>query len=195
MTTTETWRPVPGFPLYEASDNGSIRSVSRVCASSLKGQPTVFRAGVTLKKTICSSGYNYVTLYADGKMYSKKVCHFIALAFYGERPVGAQIRHLNGNPSDDRPENLRYGTPSENQRDRIAHGTDLRGSKNPASKLDEVSVMTIASLKGISSSYVVARSFGVSPTTIQKIWAGRSWRHLTGIGAEFDNALDAEGEK
>jgi hypothetical protein len=37
------------------------------------------------------------------------------------RPV---IRHLNGDPTDCRPENLTWGSESENARDRVAHSRD-----------------------------------------------------------------------
>lgn len=46
------------------------------------------------------------------------------LAFVGNRPQDMKhIRHLNGNPLDNRLDNLVYGTPSENAYDRVRHGT------------------------------------------------------------------------
>ena len=35
-------------------------------------------------------------------------------AFVGPRPEGNEVLHLNGNPSDNRLENLKYGTRREN---------------------------------------------------------------------------------
>ncbi len=51
------------------------------------------------------------------------VCRLVAETFLGPRPEGTQISHLNGNPSDNRPVNLVYETPAENNKRRIAHGT------------------------------------------------------------------------
>jgi len=41
----------------------------------------------------------------------------------GPCPEGHVTRHLNGDPTDNRLENLRWGTRSENQRDSVKHGT------------------------------------------------------------------------
>jgi hypothetical protein len=45
----------------------------------------------------------------------------VALAWYGPRPPGLVIRHLNRDPGDNRPVNLRYGTRRENNLDRYFH--------------------------------------------------------------------------
>jgi hypothetical protein len=34
-----------------------------------------------------------------------------------------ECRHRNGNPTDNRPENLAWGTPTQNALDKILHGT------------------------------------------------------------------------
>jgi hypothetical protein len=50
--------------------------------------------------------------------------HLVAEAFIGPRPTPTtEIRHLNGNPGDNRPANLRYGTRAENAEDSKRHGT------------------------------------------------------------------------
>ncbi|GAC81679.1 HNH endonuclease [Gordonia malaquae] len=43
--------------------------------------------------------------------------------FVGPCPSGMEVRHLNGEPADNRLENLAYGTRSENVLDSVAHGT------------------------------------------------------------------------
>ena len=48
----------------------------------------------------------------------------VAAAFIGPRPDGLLIRHLDGNPRNNRVGNLQYGTGSENQRDAVVHGTN-----------------------------------------------------------------------
>lgn len=47
----------------------------------------------------------------------------VAESFIGPKPEGLEVRHLNGNPEDNRVENLAYGTRSENVLDSVKHGT------------------------------------------------------------------------
>jgi hypothetical protein len=69
----------------------------------------------------------------------------VILAFVGPRPDGEQVRHLNGNPADNRLTNLAYGTQSQNQQDSLRHGTHAQAAKTHCprghSYLDEGNVM------------------------------------------------------
>jgi hypothetical protein len=110
---TENWKPIPGWgDLYEVSDLGRIRSVRR------KGSK-----GGVLKTPITTSGYPEVNLCRDGKVTHFQAHYLVVLAFHGERPSGMECRHLNGDRSDNRAANLAWGTSSENNRDRVRHGT------------------------------------------------------------------------
>jgi hypothetical protein len=51
------------------------------------------------------------------------------LAFVGPCPAGLEIRHLNGNATDNHLSNLTYGTKSENELDRVRHGTHHNARK------------------------------------------------------------------
>lgn len=50
------------------------------------------------------------------------VHRLVALAFIGPCPEGMEVLHINGEPDDNRLENLRYGTRAENVADTIRHG-------------------------------------------------------------------------
>lgn len=109
----ETWKPVHGHPMYEASSEGRIRS--------FKGrQPRILKE------------YNprtrlYLQVKMDGLTIS--VHRVVMLAFVGPRPADMQIRHLNGDHHDNRSANLVYGTRSENMRDQVRHGTHVNSKK------------------------------------------------------------------
>jgi hypothetical protein len=65
-----------------------------------------------------------------GKQQVKFVHRAVLEAFVGPRPEkNWQARHLNGNPTDNRLVNLKWGTPSENSRDQLLHGTHPMASK------------------------------------------------------------------
>lgn len=123
MTTptedAEEWRSVVGYEgLYEVSDAGRVRSVPRM---SRIGRPV---RGTVLRMTPERSGHVHVSL-ADGSGASRtRQVHILVLeAFAGPRPEGYEACHNNSVPTDNRRQNLRWDTRSENQRDRVRHRT------------------------------------------------------------------------
>lgn len=108
----EIWLPIPGYEgIYEASSTGQIRSFPR-------GR---YKGGA-LKQIPTKQGYRQVTLSKNGEPNTLFVHSAVAAAFHGPRPQGLVTRHLDGDPSNNAPANLKYGTDSENARDRIKHG-------------------------------------------------------------------------
>jgi hypothetical protein len=71
-------------------------------------------------------GYKRINL-SDGqsrKSRKKKqlmVHHLVLRAFVGPCPAGMQTRHLDGNPANNRLDNLCWGTPKENAEDCARH--------------------------------------------------------------------------
>lgn len=124
MSERIEWRSIPGWPVYEASSDGRVRR------ARVKPMGSPIRK--EMRGTLHHTGYRQVTVYSeDGHQASKYVHHLVALAFHGEPLPGQQVRHLNGDPEDNRAENLTWGTGSQNTRDQVAHGTHrstVRGS-------------------------------------------------------------------
>lgn len=175
----ELWKPVPGFEAsYEVSDLGRVRSLPR----KVKRHDgfTQSYPGKVLAQTIGTHGYPAVALCFGGKRGRTTTVHsIVAEAFIGPRPYGLHIRHLNGDQADPRLCNLVYGTRSENQRDRVLHGTHCIGERNPQAKLTAAYVSDIRSrfAKGARVSSLAAE-FGVSPTTVADAVSGRTWGGL-----------------
>lgn len=118
------WRAIPGFEgKYEASAEG-IRSLTR---PDTLGRPV---EGKLLTPHIIKGGYPRVKLYpGDGSVVRICVHVLVALAFHGPCPEGLQVRHRNGRSNDFRPENLHYGTRSDNELDKVRHGTHNESRK------------------------------------------------------------------
>ena len=141
---TEEWLPVVGFEgIYEVSDHGNVRSLDRFIANPL---PTgvmrrQFITGKQLKPGLAKSGaYPYVNLskgYKDQK--SKHVHRLVMDAFVGPRPTGMHVRHLDGNPTNNKLSNLTYGTPSENGRDAVRHGRNRQANRTHCKRGHELS--------------------------------------------------------
>ncbi len=168
----EQWRPISGNDGYEVSNLGSIRSWLPVRRNAKR--PTTPRV---LKGSPDKNGYIRFTLYdgLGGQTYVR-ACAVVCSAWHGERPEGMVVRHLNGINNDDRPENLRWGTPKENSADTIVHGTWVHGQKVNTAKLTEADVIEIRRTKG--KAVDLASSFNVCPSTISHIRTGRTWGHV-----------------
>ena len=122
----EIWLPVPGFVgCYEVSSAGRVRSLDRLDRLGRR------RAGRILRAKPGSNGYPSVTLAADkdGRRPPRSVHVLVLEAFVGPRPEGTEARHLNDDPTDNRLENLAWGTPSDNARDRVRNGHDADSRK------------------------------------------------------------------
>lgn len=161
-------RDIPEFPGYQAGCDGSIWS------NRTRGGRVVpwrrmrpYRDGV---------GRLCVGPRRGGKLHRWSVHQLILLAFVGPRPKGMVGCHNNGDHDDNRPENLRWGTPRSNAADRDRHGRTLRGERNPSAKLRRADVEEIRNeLARGTQQKVIARRFGVNPSCIQKIASGESW--------------------
>jgi hypothetical protein len=90
----ESWKPWPGDPRYLVSDQGRVRGPSGKIMKLQMDPKGRWRAGYT----------------KDGKTKKPQVHQMVLEAFVGPCPPGHETRHRNGTPTDNRLENLVYGT-------------------------------------------------------------------------------------
>lgn len=127
------------------------------------------------------SGRPYIGAHTNGKVTNLYISRLVLECFVGPRPLGMHGCHNDGDPKNNRVENLRWDTPRGNQADRIRHGTSNRGEKNGSAKLQESDVVEIRHLRSIGvKSAEVAVMFGVSRATVSFAATGRTWKHLQG---------------
>lgn len=120
----EEWRSIPGFErLYEASSLGRIRS-----------------SRVVLKQRLNNMGYPVVEMSKNGRSRESLVHRQVIKAFHGDPEPGMECRHLNGVPTDNRAENLAWGTRSENTVDQVVHGTHRNTAKTHCPRGHEFTV-------------------------------------------------------
>lgn len=122
--TQEEWRPIPGHSAYEASSLGRIRSIPRATVRS-DGVTRRFPAKV-LAPSLFAGKYQKVSFSESGRVTTHSVHVLVALAFHGPRPAGLHVCHGRRGSLDNRPSNLRYGTPADNARDTVEHGMHFR---------------------------------------------------------------------
>lgn len=118
------WKPIPGFNgWYDVSDDGAVRSWRRGRWPGRKDVPKPMFIYPDHR------GYLIVQLTRDGNQHPYAVHRLLALAFFGPRPPGLEVRHLDGVKEHTTVSNLAYGTPAENQRDIVEHGRNVNASK------------------------------------------------------------------
>jgi hypothetical protein len=176
----EEWRAIPGFEgLYEVSDWGRVRSLDREIIQRDRWGGwfvKMCRGKVLAPGRSGQSGYASVHLSDGGKAKTKYVHLLVLAAFVGPRPAGLQGCHNRGIAAGNKLSNLRYDTIAENQRDRVADGTDQLGEKNTQAKLTwpEVHQIRASKLPGKE----LARQFSVSFSQISHIRNGKRWAHV-----------------
>ena len=93
----EQWKPVAGFPGYEVSDQGRVRTLTRYI-HSWRSERKI--PGVILKPYKNKLGYLSVKLYIGNRGTNKMVYRLVADAFI-PNPLGlSTVNHIDGRQKD-----------------------------------------------------------------------------------------------
>ena len=115
----EKWLDIDGYEgLYQVSDKGNVRSIDRYVIS--KGGASKLVKGVVLKQQVDKDGYKRVGLHKDGVQKIVGVHRLVAEAFLLKEEGKYIVDHIDGNPSNNAKENLRWVTTIENNGTSIA---------------------------------------------------------------------------
>lgn len=172
MEEVETWKPVVGFDGYEVSDLGRVRSWRK----GGNGYLTRLKVARVLKPWPDGDGYLSVYLCQGGGIRTaRKVYRLVMEAFVGPRPEGHECAHEDGSRTNNRLDNLKWKTHTENERDKAVHGTLTFGERNGVCKL---TVEKVADIRASSESdREAAERLGMSTAQIGRIRRGERWAH------------------
>ena len=156
----EIWKDIPGYEgKYQASSLGRIRSLDRqVGTPGLVGGK--FMKGRVLRPGPTKSGHLYVVLGHGAP--GTPVHQLIARTFIGPRPDGTEVCHNDGDPTNNRIENLRYDTRTNNILDVYRAGKRWR-------KLSLEDVKAILNEPPTVTGVSLAKKYGVSEQVISKV--------------------------
>lgn len=191
----EQWLPIDGWPGYTVSDWGRVRTYWGP-GGATQGHRAIGARFKYLAGTIKKGGHRLVELYRDGSREVRRVyVHVLVLeAFKGPCPEGQECCHWDGNPLNNRVDNLRWDTHLANMQDNFHHGK--RGYAKLAP--DDIPAIWTRLVTGQESDSTIARDYGISAAAIKDIRNGRNWSHLTrslsGVPIAFRSALLTESE-
>ena len=110
------WRTIPGLPMYEASDSGLIRSKARTVTAIVNGRRVrkVLSSKLLAQSLMTLNGKpHYATAKVNGQ--TLYVHRLVAMAWHADTYfAGAEVNHINGNPRDNRADNLEWVTHRQN---------------------------------------------------------------------------------
>ena len=172
----ERWAVCRSFPAYSVSTYGRIRRDALVYGGggSLR-VPKGF-----LKQRPLPMGHCQVTLSIGNKPRTVLVHRLVAEAFLPP-PRAEQdcVLHRDDNPSNNRWDNLFWGTRLDNNKDMVGKGRQARGSRMGTAKLSDDEIRSIRNcVKAGQKQRDVAKRFGVSQSSVSLIALGRTWAHV-----------------
>lgn len=108
----EGWRSIPGFPFYEASTFGRIRSLDRIVKHNYGGK--CVKRGRILSQYIGNKGYLRTGVTFSGKSKNIGVHRLVCLTFHKNPKKKKTVNHKFGNKLDNRPFSVEWATHHEN---------------------------------------------------------------------------------
>jgi hypothetical protein len=170
---SENWRPVNGYEgYYEVSDFGAVRRTKG-------GRGATAGRILRQKKPTRHCDYCRIQLCKGDVKRTVMVHALVAEAFFGRRPYGKLVNHIDLNKLNNAASNLEWVTRKQNQQHAVRLGRNggrpMSGTKNGRAKLTLSQVTEIRRQRGIIGQRTLAALCGVSKTLIQKIHQGRLW--------------------
>ena len=169
-------KTIVDFPNYAVTEDGQVWSKRR------KGT-----SGGPLIPHIRKDLHLQVKLHCGKKWRTRKIHQLVLEAFVGPCPSGMMCRHLNGDPANNRLENLKWGTRSENQLDSVQHGTHYSsgryGEDHPTAKLSNKDrrLIIYQYSTGLFNKSELSRLYKVSRTNIRALVNGNLWPFVKAV--------------
>ncbi len=166
---TDELHDITGYPGYAITRDGRVWS-----------NPKASYPGGFLSPKKDKYGYIQVGLCRAGKRNMRQVHRLVLEAFVGPCPEGMEACHNNGNPSDNRVDNLRWDTRSENRKDALRHGTACcnAGETHGQTKLTvrDVRMIIYMSRTGEFTQQEIANVYGISRSAVGLIALKKNWK-------------------
>ena len=124
-----------------------------------------------------SQGYAYVHIGRKLMLVSRLLC-FDRHGRPDNKDMHAAHTCGNGHLGCVSPAHLFWKTASQNEADKVLHGTAQQGGRHWCAKLTDEDILAIRAVQDFRSRKELAKAYGVSETTIYRILRRKTWRHL-----------------
>jgi hypothetical protein len=169
----EIWKPLKNYEvLYEISNLGRVRSLIKKGNSLYK-----------IKKTNMdvSTGYINIQLRKNNIPLTKRVHRLVAETFIPNLDNKPIVNHIDGNKKNNRVDNLKWVTYSENTLHSFKLGLQKKifGNNNYITKIKDEDVLKIRELiKEGKTNRDIAKLYKVNPSQISRIKTGKRRKNL-----------------
>jgi hypothetical protein len=121
LEAAEQWRAIAGWEgFYEVSDCGRVRSVARTI-TNCNGGLVNYRSRMLKLSPVdpIRTPHLRVVLRKQGSRQDAQVHRLVLETFVGPCPEGMEACHWNDDPTDNRVDNLRWASKSDNRHDSL----------------------------------------------------------------------------
>lgn len=165
-----SYKSIIDFPDYKIDKFGNVISYKRSTPKLLRWKNNMY------------SNHASVCLRQNNKSKYLYVHRLVLETFIGPCPEEMECCHNDGNPQNNKLVNLRWDTPTNNNRDKIKHGTNvsLKGECSLRSKLNELQVRIIRRCYDNTSltTRQTANYFNISHGMVVCIGLRKNWKHI-----------------
>ena len=140
---TEVWKKIDGFPGYEVSNLGQVRSWRSRNGKGCSRTPHLLKQSPFQGRPYLRVGM----IGHSGNLSHHRVHRLVLEAFVGSCPDGMEGCHNDGDPTNNALTNLRWDTKASNFEDQVKHGTRQKGERHHRSAMsDEARQAILAAL-------------------------------------------------
>ena len=179
----EIWKDIKGFPGYEISYFGRVKSLKRWIKNFKAINKIGLKKEKILKSGLNSKGYPSIVLRKNNKSCTKTI-HLIVIDHFGPpKPTPKhECNHKDGDKTNNWWTNLEWMTGKENVNH--AHKLDLvkhtEGEKHYHNKISKIDVIKIRKLWKTNKyqQNKLAKMFNTSSTNIRNIINFKTWKSI-----------------